>query len=122
MALPEQRPVNVKYYTATITSQALTASGFASVVGRGQLIGARVSQGGATTVDGTLSALVNGVTVTGSTMTQTATGSVTGQVTTMTFSPIAVQDGDWIELRRGAGPGTATGTCGVTFIVRETTV
>lgn len=122
MALPVTNPLYNRNYGSTITTSAATASAFAAVVGRGQLVGARVSQGAATTIDATLSLLVNGVTVTGSTITQTASGSVTGSVTSIICSPTSVQDGDWLECRRGAGVGTAVGSQGVTFIVSERTL
>ena len=122
MALPVNQPVNVKYYNGTITSQGVTTAAHAAVCGRGTLIGARAVQGGAHTVDATLSLLVNGVTCTSGTITQTASGSATGTVWTFTPIPTAVDVGDYMEIRRASLGGTASTALHCTFIVKETTI
>lgn len=122
MALPVMRTLSHKYYQALVTSQTITAAVIAAVVGNGVLVQVRATQAGATTVDAAISVLVNGVTATSGTMTQTASGSVTGTSHVINPAPTPVADGDFLEFRRNALGGTATTGLAVTFVVKETTI
>jgi hypothetical protein len=122
MALATPRPLYDKYYTATITTQASTQSCWMSPSARGRLIGVDCVAMGAITVDAALAVLVNAVTV--GSVTQTASGSTTGQQTSLvlTVAPPTIAPGDTVQFKSNVSTGTAANPLNVTFIVREATV
>ena len=122
MALATPSSLYDKYYTATITTQASTQSCFMSPHARGRLVGVEAVAMGAITVDAGLAVLVNAVTV--GSVTQTASGSTTGQQTAIVFTvaPPTVAPNDTVQFKSNVGTGTAANPMLVTFIVREATI
>jgi plastocyanin len=122
MALAQPSPLYDKYYTATITTQGSTQSAWMSPHARGRLVAVEACAMGAITVDAGLAVLVNAVTV--ASVTQTASGSTTGQQTALVFSvaPPTLAPGDTVQFKSNVGAGTAANPLLVTFVVREATI